>query len=479
MDKNIQSPKLLKSFNLKMAIIIVMSAIIGSGVFKKVAPMADLLHAPWLVVLAWLMAGIIIMCGVLSIAELGAMFPHSGGAYSWLEKIYGKKLGFLYGWACFTVIQTAAISSIAFVFSGALGTFINLPHLPSEWADINVLGLQPFSNIGAKFASCILIIALTFVNIKGTKKGGNLSLVFTFLITVSILLITCVAFTNDVGSIHTFETVSKNYPVGGFTFIGFISAMVLAIRNAFWGYEGWIALGFIGEEIKNPKKNLPRALIIGISSIILLYLLINSAYLYVMPIDEMMVSIRADENNIAAVLVINKLLGQGGAYIISGMILISTFGCTNATILVSSRIYYAMAKKGFFFKKAALTHPKNKTPHHSLKYQCIWACILVFSGSFDMLTDMLIIVGFLFFGLVVLGVILLRIKEKDISRPYKMPGYPVVPAVFVLFCILLLGISLYESPGKSLIGIGLVFSGFPFYYYWNKKKRKENNYLSE
>src|SRR5690606_21840774 len=136
MVKKVASSHLLKSFNLKMAIIIVMSSIIGSGVFKKVAPMADLLHEPWLVVLAWLLSGIVIMCGVLSIAELGAMFPHAGGAYSWLEKIYGQKIGFLYGWACFTVIQTAAISSIAFVFSGALGTFIDLPHLPSEWAAI-------------------------------------------------------------------------------------------------------------------------------------------------------------------------------------------------------------------------------------------------------------------------------------------------------------------------------------------------------
>ncbi|HLV46701.1 MAG TPA: amino acid permease [Flavobacterium sp.] len=470
MVKKVASSHLLKSFNLKMAIIIVMSSIIGSGVFKKVAPMADLLHEPWLVVLAWLLSGIVIMCGVLSIAELGAMFPHAGGAYSWLEKIYGQKIGFLYGWACFTVIQTAAISSIAFVFSGAFGTFVDLPHLPVEWASINVFGLQPFANFGAKLIACLLIVMLTIVNIKGTKKGGNLSLVFTFLITISILIITCVAFASDVGSTQTFETVSEKYPVGGFTFIGFLSAMVLAMRNAFWGYEGWIALGFVGEEIKNPKKNLPRALIIGISAITLLYLLINSAYLYVMPIDEMTQAIRADENNIAAVLVVDKLLGQGGAYVISGMILISTFGCTNATILVSSRIYYAMAKKGFFFQKAGLTHPKNNTPHHSLKYQCIWACILVFSGSFDMLTDMLIIVGFVFFGLVVLGVILLRIKRKDIERPYKMPGYPIVPAVFVLFCILLLGISLFESPGKSLIGIGLVLLGLPFYYYWSKNK---------
>lgn len=470
MKETAKAGGLIRSFGLKMAIVLVMSAIIGSGVFKKVAPMSELLHAPWLVILAWLLAGIIVLFGVLSIAELGTMYPHSGGPFRWLEQMYGGATSFLYGWACFTVVQTAAISSIAFVFAGALDTFAPLPRLPEAWETVRVLGLHPFANFGAKCISCLLIITLTAVNIRGAKKGGNLSLLFTFLITTSILGIACLAFGSSRGSIGTLQTASVHYPPGGFTVFAFISALVLAMRNAFWGYEGWIALGFIGEEIKDPHKNLPRALMTGISLVILIYLLINTAYLYVMPVDELVTAVKANENSIAAVVVVDRLLGTGGAYVISAMILISTFGCTNATILVSSRIYYAMAKRGLFFKKAALAHPVWHTPHYALKYQCIWACVLVFSGSFDMLTDLLIITAFAFFGLIVFGVLLLRWKRREQPRPYRTPGYPFVPAVFVLFCCILLSVSLVESPVKSVVGLCLVLSGLPFYYYWRKKR---------
>lgn len=461
--------ELLKSFGLKMAIIIVISVIIGSGVFKKVAPMAQELHAPYLVVLAWVLAGIVVLFGVLSIAELATMFPHSGGPFSWLEKTYGKAISFLYGWSCFTVVQTAAISSVAFVFAGALSTFVPLPRFSPEVESMSFLGLHLLDNIGAKVVSVVLIILLTSVNIRGAKKGGNLSMVFTFIITISILLLICTAFGGDTGSMETFETKASSYPTS-FSAFAFIGAMVIAMRHAFWGYEGWVALGFIGEEIKQPGKNMPRALVTGISLIILLYALLNTAYLYVMPVDEMLASIQTDQNKIAAVLVINKMFGDGGAYVISAMILISTFGCTNATILVSSRIYYAMAKKGLFFKSVARCHGVNNTPHKALLYQCVWACLLVFSGSFDLLTDLVIISAFVFYALIVFAVIRLRRQMPYAKRPYKTFGYPIVPVVFVLFCMVLLGISFYESPGKSIVGLIMIFSGLPFYYFWKKSK---------
>lgn len=464
---------LTRTFGLKMAVIIVISSIVGSGVFKKAAPMAELLHAPWLVVLAWLLAGIIVLFGILSIAELSALFPSSGGSFLWLKTIYGKIISFFYGWSCFTVIQTAAIASVAFVFAGAFDTFIALPHLSPEYESIGFMGLYPLKNIGAKITASLLIIALTIANIKGTKKGGNISLLFTIIILLAILAIVFIAFFGTTGSVQTFQTVSSQLPEKGFTFFGFISMMVLAMRAAFWGYEGWLALGFIGEEIEKPKKNLPKALIFGISIVILVYLVVNTAYFYVMPIDEMVTYMQQDENNIAAVLVVDKMLGTGGAYVISAMILVSTFGCTNATILVSARIYYAMAQKGLFFKKAALTHTRNKTPHYALIYQCIWACILVFSGSFDFLTDLVIISGFIFFGLIVWGVVRLRKTMKEAKRPFKTPLYPFVPVVFVLFCVLLIAISIIESPFKSLVGLTLILSGLPFYYYWNKKDKVE------
>lgn len=460
---------LTKSFGLKMAIIIVISAIVGSGVFKKAAPMAELLHTPWLVVLAWLLAGIVVLFGILSIAELSSLFPSSGGPFLWLEKTYGKVVSFFYGWSCFTVIQTAAIASIAFVFSGALDTFVKLPHLSPEYESIGFLGLYPLKNIGAKITASLLIIVLTTVNVKGAKKGGNISLLFTLIILLAITTIVLIGFFGKTGSIQTIQTVSEQFPEEGFTFLGFISLMVLAMRAAFWGYEGWIALGFIGDEIHHPHKNLPRALITGISIVILVYLAVNTVYFFVMPIDELVAGVQQNENSIVAVLVVDRLLGDGGTYIISGMILISTFGCTNATILVSARIYYAMAKKGLFFEKATQTHPKNNTPHYALIYQCVWACLLVFSGSFDFLTDLVIISGFIFFGLIVWGVIRLRRKMPEAPRAYKTPFYPFVPILFVLFCIVLIVVSFIESPFKSMIGLCLIFSGIPFYLYWNKK----------
>ena len=470
-----EKAKLLKSFGLNMAIILVVSNIIGSGVFKKVAPMSEGLLSPNLVIWAWILAGIITLFGVLTVAEAGTMFPHSGGAYSWLEKMYGKTVSFFYGWSCFTVIQTAAIASIAFVFAGAVNTFAQFPELNDSLTSIN-LGetIYPFRNIGAKSVAAVLIILLTIVNVRGAKHGGRLSQIFTWIIILCIIGIIAFGLSSALGSFSNVATNSARYPPADFArFGGFgvVMVMVIAMRNAFWGYEGWISLGFVGEEIQNPGRNIPRALIAGIFIVIISYVALNFTYLFVMPIDELLARVKENENNIAAVVVMDKLFGNGGGYIISAMIIVSTFGCTNTTILTASRIYYAMAQKGLFFKKAATVHPGNNTPSKSLIYQCIWACILVFSGSFDLLTDLLIFAAFIFYGMIVFGVIILRFKMKDTPRPYKTIGYPVVPVLFVIFCIMLVVISIIEMPYQSLIGLGLILSGLPFYLAWYKRSK--------
>lgn len=470
-----ENARLLKSFGLNMAIILVVSNIVGSGVFKKVAPMAEGLLSPWLVILAWLLAGIVTLFGVLTIAEAGVMFPHSGGAFSWMEKMYGKTMSFFYGWSCFTVIQTAAISGIAFVFAGAVNEFVKLPHLaPDIVASFHIGPIYPLENIGAKAIAALLIIVLTIINIRGAKEGGMVSQIVTWIIISCILLLIAAGLSSGAGTFEAFSVNSVNYPPKEFSMyggLGIIMAMVLAMRNAFWGYEGWISLGYVGEEIKNPEKNIPRALTIGILIVIVSYVLLNFTYLFVMPVDELIAEVHKDENSIAAVIVMQKIFGSSGALIISGMILISTLGCTNTTILTASRIYYAMAQKGLFFKGAETCHVKYKTPSKALIYQCIWACILVFSGSFDMLTDLLIFAGFILYGLVVAGVIVMRFTRKDEPRPYKTIGYPVVPVVFILFCIVLVVVSFIESYQNSLIGLGLILSGLPFYLYWTFKKK--------
>ena len=469
--------RLKRTFGLRMAIVLVMSSIVGSGVFKKVAPMSETLQSPSLVVLAWVLAGMIILFGVWSVAELGAMFPDSGGPYAWLDKIYGKFISFLYGWSSFTVIQTAAIAAVAYVFSGALDAFITLPHLSPEWESMSFLGIQLFSNIGAKAVTCVLIIGLTLINLRGAKQGGLVSSIFTFSIVLCLIFIVVVALKSQVGSWETFTQKGSEYPTEGFSLLAFISVMVLAMRSAFWGFEGWITLGFVGEELKNPKRTLPRALTIGILLVMLLYAVVNFSYLYVLPIDEMTKGL-SDPNYIGAVGAVGYIFGDMGIYIISGMILISTFGCTNATILLSARVHYAMGKRGLFFKGANQVHSKFRTPHKALIYQCIWACILTVSGSFNILSDLVVIAAFVFYGLIVFGVILLRIKRKDIERPYKTIGYPVVPIVFILFCVVLLTISIIESPGKSIAGSLLIFSGLPFYFYW-KRKKPHTDYLEK
>lgn len=473
--KKVKKGGLIRSFGLKMAIILVMSTIIGSGVFKKVAPMAEALGSPTLVIISWVLAGLVILSGVVGVAELAAALPDSGGPYAWLEKIYGKMVSFLYGWSSFTVIQSAALAAVAFVFAGAVNTFVPLPRFSPELENTTFLGIHFLDNIGAKVVTCVLIIGLTIANIRGTKYGGLISKIFTFSIVFSIALIIGAAFGSGAGSVETFKTQGSTFPVEGFTFLTLISAMFIATRHAFWAFEGWIALGFIGEEIKKPGKNIPKAMIYGICSIILIYILINTAYLYVLPIDEMLSQMRLDDNNIAAVLVVDKIIGKGGAYIVSAMILISTFGCTNATTLLSARVYYAMARKNWFFKPAAKTHKKFNTPHYALIYQCVWACLLTVSGSFDLLTDLVIISAFVFYGMTVFGVVLLRRKSPNLKRPYKSFGYPIVPIFFALFCVLMLVVTFVESPGKSLVGLGLIFSGLPFYYYWKNKNNSSND----
>lgn len=484
------------TFGLGMAIILVISNIIGSGVFKKVVPMTEYLGSPQMVLLGWVLAGLITIFGVLSAAEAASMFPDNGGPYSWLGKMYGRAMGFTYGWACFTVIQGATIASIAVVFAQALDSFIPLFHLSPEWESWVLLEtptdtIKPFNNFGANLVAVALIWVLTAINIRGTKFGGSISGVVTGAIIVGILCIILISFFGGTGSMSNLSSSAGRTPAAFATWGGMLMSYVLAMRAAFWAYEGWISLGYIGQEIKDPQKNLPLALIFGIMAVIGIYVLVNFAYLYAMPIDDLMhqaggkdvqmawfgldeaaAQQQADANsgNIAAVLVLNNILGPIGAGLISGLILISTFGCTNTTILGASRIYNAMAINGEFFKSAAEIHPQYGTPHKSLLMQAVWASILAMSGSFDFLTNLLVFAAFIFYGLISAGIVILRYKMPNAERPYKTFGYPFVPIFFSAFCVVLVGLAFWESWQNALLGTALILSGLPFYFNWTKAK---------
>ena len=462
--------QLVKSITLTSATILVVSSVIGTGVYKKVAPMSAELMSPTLVLVAWILAGVISLCGALSNAEIAGMLADSGGEYVYFKKIYGKFTAFLFGWSTFAVIKTASISSIAYVFAQSFNSLIPLPHLAPSIEAIKLGVFQPFDNFGVKMLSIVLIIILTYVNTRGLKGAELLSNSITKFVIAGLALIVISGLFFGGGSFSNFTTPSVKYVERSWLDFDLIKALFGAMLAAFWAYEGWNTLGFIGGEIQNPNRNLPLALGGGLGVIIVTYLLVNSTYLFVLPIDQL-IDVKLAQNKIAAIEVIRHYAGTFGASILSVLILVTTLGCTNSTILMPPRLYYAMAKDGMFFKSAAHIDPKSNTPNAAIWIQGVWACLLVLSGSFDQLTDMLIFAAFFFYGATAFAVFILRVKEPDLPRPYKVIGYPVVPALFVLFCVALIVITCINSPREAGIGLVLMLTGVPFYLYWNNQKK--------
>jgi APA family basic amino acid/polyamine antiporter len=454
-----ESPSLHRTITRWPAILLVVSSIIGSGVFKKIAPMADALHSSGWILLCWLIAGLFSLMGALCTAELAAMMPGSGGEYVYFKKIYGRFFAFLYGWGNLTVMKTASIAALAYIFSESFHGLFSIQ-------EYNISGLGFIGrNAGAKIIASLLIIGLSFINHRGVIFGEKLSRYLIAAIILSILGF-CVA---TLGSPHgsTANFTSLQHPPVGWPLI---AAFFAAAVSAFWGYEGWNNIGYLGEEVTNPQKNIPLALGLGTCAVIVLYLLVNSAYLYVVPVEQL-AAIHQAVNKIAAVEVARIISGKAGALILSSLILLTTFTCTNSTILMSSRIVYAIARDKLFFSGAGIVHPKYKTPSHAIGYQCLWAVVLIWSGNFDQLTDLLIFASFIFYGATAFGVLVMRRKFPDTPRPYKVIAYPVLPIIFTLFCMTLVLVTIIQHPLQALIGLTLIFSGVPVFLYFNHQKK--------
>jgi len=460
---------LLTRLGLFTALMIVISSMIGSGVFKKIAPMSVELGTPGLILLCWLIPGIITMIGAATNAEIAGLIAEPGGQYAYFKKMYGNFFAFLYGWSCFSVIQSASIASIAYVFAESVNAVIPLPHLSAGMEQISIFGIfYPFHGFGVKGLTILTIMFLTVANYLGVVIGGAITNVFTGLKILGIIIIVILGLTISNGSVQNLTPFLNKPDFQYGSGLGLFGAMFAAMLAAFWAYDGWNNIGYLGGEVKNPKRNIPLSLFGGVALVIVVYLTLNTVFLYVMPVGEI-INIANTEHSIIAIEVMRKFLGYGGALFISVLIMVSTFGTTNGTILASSRIYFAMAKDSLFFKSVGNHHSKFKTPHMSLLIQGIWASLLVLSGTFDQLTDMLIFSTFIFYGAGAFGVFILRKKMKDTPRPYKVPGYPVLPFIFVLFCITLVVVTIIQNPRDAGIGLSLIFLGVPFYIYWNKR----------
>jgi basic amino acid/polyamine antiporter, APA family len=466
MEKKDAQGQLVRQIGLVSAIVFVMSSVIGTGVFKKIAAMSASLESPKMVLLAWLVAGLITLAGALSNAEVASMLVDSGGEYVYFRKIYNKFFAFMFGWANFAVIRTASIASIAYVFAQSVNSIFVLPPIAENLAQINIFGLFPFDNFSVKLVAIALILFLTYFNYRGLKLGESLSRILVAIMVISMLLIIILGLSSDAGSWQNLTTNSIKHHTE-VTPGSFFKIMAMACLSAFWAYEGWASVGFIGGEIKNPQRNLPLAIVFGSLGIMVIYMLMNLVYLYILPIDKF-IDIYESKNGIAAVEVVKSFGGKWGSFFISALILITTFNCTSMTILLAARLFYKMASEKVFFKQANFIHPQYNTPSNALFIQAIWSSLLVLSGTFDTLTDMLIFAAFIFYGATTLGVFILRKKMPDTPRPYKAWGYPVVPAIFIVFCIALIINTIIEKPAEALTGLGLIATGIPFYLYWNR-----------
>ena len=414
--------------------------------------MAAQLGSPWLVLACWIVAGLVSLAGALTYAEMAGMFPQSGGEYVYFKNVYGRLVAFLYGWGSFTVMRTATIAALAHVFGQSLLSMVGSSGAVTDTA--------------VKAVATLLILVLSFVNYRGVTFAEGLSRFLLYLTFGAIAVIAVIGFQAPSGSV---AHLTQSIPIDHTTRSGgLLSAIVMASLGAFWGYEGWNQIGYIGDEIKNPQRSLPVAFVIGTTIVIGLYVLLNSVYVYVLPIGSL-AELAGMPDKIAAVEVVRQAAGPIGAVFISVLILITTSNATNASILMPARVFYAMARDGLFFKAAATIHPRYQTPSVAILGQSAWAIVLVWSGSFDALTDMLVFAGFIFYGATGVAVLLLRHQQPNRPRPYRVIGYPFIPVFFVGCCLLLVGLTLISQPREALTGLGLIATGLPFYWVWRRR----------
>jgi APA family basic amino acid/polyamine antiporter len=468
------------SIGLGAAIAVVAGSIIGSGIFMKPAVMAGQVGSPVWLMLIWGIAGLFSLFGALLYAEAGSMFPKTGGLYVYFRYMYGDFVAFLYGWAAFTVINTASVAAISFVCAQYGDFFLHLPRLdPSVersvvWHIPFIGNLYPLDNLGVKSLAIMLVLGLTLVNFLSVRAGSMLQLISTGVKILVIVALVAGIFWSGKGSVTNFTTPSAN-PLQGWRLAG---GLVAALTGAFMAYDGWVNITFLGGELKDPQKNIFRSLITGVFLCIVVYLLVNLAYLYVLPVDTMATS------SLVASDAISVALGKTSGAVVAAMIVVCTFGAINGNTMAIARVTYAMGKDRLFIPWAGKTHPRFHTPGNALWLHGIWASVLIISGSFDMLADMFTFVTWTAYLLGAIGIMMLRKKMPDHPRPYKVWGYPFVPLLFIGFASFYVVSTIWNdivnySNGRvpviySLLGLTVTALGIPVYWYFLKKYQISN-----
>jgi APA family basic amino acid/polyamine antiporter len=449
--------QLVKGIGLWGATLLVIGNVIGSGIFLTTGGMVAELPSTTLVLAAWVAGGLLAMAGGLTYAEMGSMYPRSGGLYVYLSEAYGPAWGFLFGWACFLVILTGSVATVAIGFAEyfsyffpALSTANVLVTLPMPWG--------AWSISAGQLVAAASIAIITAINYVGVNSGNAVNGILTVAKMGALVVLPILALVY-MRAEPVFTPVVP--PDAARPLVSF-GVMMIAVM---WTYEGWYYVAFAAGEIKDAARNVPRSLIYGTLALTAIYVAVNLGYFYTLSLAEMSGVTRIAEK--AATV----LVGPIGAALVAGSVVVSTFGCNVAAIISSSRTAFAMAADGRFFPAAAKVHPVYRTPHVAILITSTWSAFLTLTGGYETLFTYVTFASVLFGTLGGAAIFVLRVKKPDVPRPYRALGYPVIPALYVLGSLALVVNTLLERPGASIAGLGLVALGLPFYFHWAGKSR--------
>jgi basic amino acid/polyamine antiporter, APA family len=427
--------ELPRKLGLLDSLAIVIGIVIGGGIFLVPNLVARNLSSAPLILSVWIFAGVASFFGALACAELGAAFPSTGGQYVFLREVYGPLAGFLCGWSMFLVARTAQVAWLAVALSLYVSYYV------------------PLGPLASKLLGVTAIILFAAVNYRGVSAGALVQRAFTFAKVAGLLIITASAFFVRGGPPPATTGAAAPFSLSHFG-VALIACML--------AYDGWVQVSFVAGEIRDPHRNILLALAGGVAVCILIYVLANVAYLQVLSIPEIAASdhVGADAAE--------RILGPAGGGLVAAIILTSIIGTLNGCFLTSPRVYFAQARDGLFFRRFAAVHPRFQTPAFSIVAQAIWASVLVLSGTYETLAGYAMFGLWIFYALMVLGVVLLRLKRPDLPRPYRMWGYPATALLFLGVAAYFVVNTLVSRPGPSLAGLALIATGVPVYFYWRK-----------
>ena len=450
---------LVKALGLVDATTLVMGSMIGSGVFIVAADISRQVQSPGLLMLTWFATAALTLVAALSYGELAAAMPHAGGQYVYLREAFGPLWGFLFGWTMFLVIQTGTIAAVAVAFAKYSGVFV-----PWISARNYLIGSGRIGLTTQQLLAIALIVFLTWSNTRGIRTGARVQNVFTFAKVAALLGL--IGFGFLLGRNHA--AVSDNFDNfwrGAGWNLDTLRLAGVAMVGALFSSDAWNNVTFTAGEVRNPRRNLPLSLALGVGVVSALYIAANFAYLNVLTLHEIQT---AAEDRVATAAAF-KMFGPIAVQLMAAAIMISTFGCNNGIILSGARVYYAMAKDKLFFRRAGELDSVHHAPRFSLTAQCVWAVLLTLTGSYSDLLDYVIFAVLLFYMLTIAGLFVLRRTRPDMDRPYKAFGYPVLPAAYILVAGLIDVLLLIYKPGYAWPGLIIVLLGVPVYFVWRRK----------